>query len=86
MKVKTIQRVIRGALIIGALVMFLPLIIFTYSDYLSAFMYAGGAISVCGMIFSLMCLLYPGCRTCQNVIVFQGVSAKNCPHCGGELT
>ena len=86
MKIKTIQRIIYGTFILGALVMFLPLLLFAYSGYLTVFMYIGGAMGVCGMIFSLMCLLYPCCQMCQNVIVFQGVSTKKCPHCGGELT
>ena len=84
MKIKAIKRVIYGAFIAGAMVMFLPLFIFTRSDYLTAFMYLGGASGVCGLIFCLICLRRPGCRTCQNIVVFGDVS--NCPHCGGEFT
>jgi len=85
MKIKTIQRIIYGAFILGALIMFLPFVIMPYSETLTVFVYVGGAMGVCGMIFSLMCLRNPGCRTCHSV-VFQGISANNCPHCGGELT
>jgi len=86
MKIKTIKRIIYGTFITGALVMFLPLFIFTHSDYLTAFMYIGGAFGACGLIFCLICLLCPGCRACQNIVVFGDIPSGNCPHCGGELT
>ena len=85
MKITTIKSIVYGALILGLLVMFFPFVIMPYSETLTVFMYIGGALSVGGMIFSLLCLRRPGCQTC-HCVVFQAISANNCPHCGGDLT
>ena len=85
MRIKTVHRIIYALFLLGAMVVLIPCVFMPHSDYLTVFMYIGGSIGICGMIFALMCLRCPSCRTCDSV-VFRGYFANGCPRCGGELT
>ena len=84
MKIKNIQIIIYGAIIIGAFIAFFAGLLPALSDYATAFTYIGGAVVVCGMIFSIFCLIHPTCIKCQKFVKFRGLSAKKCPLCGDE--
>ena len=85
MRVKTIRTIIRGASVVGALIMFLPVLLSATFAYMTTFMYIGGTIGVLGMIFSVICLRYPSCPNCHQFLVFPMTSTENCPHCGERI-
>jgi len=83
-KINTIKAIIYGAFIIGAFTMISAVPIPALSDHITTLMYIGGMIVVCGMIFSIFCLIHPTCIKCQKFVKFRGLSAKKCPLCGDE--
>ena len=81
MKVKTIRLVTYGTLIIGALIMLFAAILPVFADYMTAFMYLGGAIGVLGMVFCITLLQCQPCPGCRDYIVIQKLQAAFCPCC-----
>jgi uncharacterized membrane protein YczE len=69
MKKKYIILMIHGAFIFGAFIAFCPVVFSALSDYSSAFHYVGAGITVCGIIFSILCLRYPICSDNKKMAV-----------------
>jgi len=85
MRVKTIRAVTYGALVASAFIMFFCALIPALNSHLTIFMYIGGLLGICAMIFSVICLHYPCCSNCRQFIIFRMISNKNCPHCGENI-
>jgi len=82
MKIDTIRIIVYGAFIIGALIMLLAAVLSVLSDYITMFMYIGGAVGAFGMIFCANCLRYPACTKCKEFVYLRKISTKICPLCG----
>jgi len=66
MRIRTLQVIIYGAFILGAVIAFAAVAIPSLSDFLTLFTYIGGIIVLCGIVSSVLLLRIPVCPDCRE--------------------
>jgi len=81
MKIKTIRFITYGALIFGAFLMLIAIVLPDLSKYMVVLMYVGGAMGVFGMLFCLLFMRCEPCPGCRDFIVVERLALTSCPCC-----